>query len=72
MNYDLVRLFHYHVSIFNNVDVLILIYVQMDLIVLYLYPLFVISYKVFCLVFCFFFPVSMVFYSCPVMIFALC
>ena len=39
-------MFQYSVSIFNNVDLLILMYIQMDLIVLHLHPLFVILFKV--------------------------
>lgn len=39
-------MFQYSVSIFSNVDLLILMYIQMDVIVLHLHPLFVILFKV--------------------------
>lgn len=45
-------MFQYSVSIFNNVDLLILVYVYMDLLALYSHPLFVILFKVVFFFFC--------------------
>lgn len=62
-------MFQYSVNIFNNINLLILVYVHMDLLVLYSNPLFVILFKVvlFCFGFFFFGPpvfVGFLFLSC--------